>query len=82
MERKEVHAKRRIMKSDYKYLRAWCMMMGSFPEWVEAQVERAKRENAPETAVYRNNDGRWVTFDEVKSHTARQRVYVIVQSLK
>lgn len=50
----------------YDHLRAWCAMMGSYPYYVRDQIELARREDAPDDAIYRDSStGRWVTFSEV-----------------
>jgi hypothetical protein len=54
---------------DYKYIRAWGKMMGSFKYYVDDQVERAIRDKAPEDAVYQRSDGRWVQLKECKQST-------------
>ncbi len=63
---------------DYKFIRAWCKMLGSFSYFVKNEVEQARRDNAPQNAVYRNADGRWVTYDEITSERTRERVTAIV----
>ena len=66
---------------DYKFIRAWWKMLGSFSYFVKGEVEQARRDNAPQNAVYRNADGRWVTYDEITSERTRERVTAIVGSM-
>ena len=63
---------------DYKFIRAWCKMLGSFSYFVKNEAEQARHDNAPQNAVYRNADGRWVTYDEITSERTRERVTAIV----
>lgn len=56
---------------DYPYIRAWCRYMGSFPYYVRDQLVEARRDKAPERAIYKRIGGpltgeltRWFTVDE------------------
>lgn len=59
---------------DYKYIRAWGQMLGSFPSYIEGEVERAKRDHAPQTAIYRRQDGSWATFEGIQRKDTRALV--------
>ena len=37
---------------DYPYIRAWYRISGSFPYYIEQQVELARKDNAPHDAVF------------------------------
>ena len=60
-------------KLDYKYIRAWERMMASFPHYLEMQLEKARTEGAPETSIYRRDDGTWATFEDIKSENTKSR---------
>jgi hypothetical protein len=51
--------------TDYKYIRAWGYMMGSFEYYVRGQVDKARRDNAPADAIYRDDDGTWHRYANV-----------------
>lgn len=67
---------------DYKYIRAWGQMLGSFPSYIEGEVERAKRDRAPQTATYRRQDGSWATFEQVVNKETRNTVATIVKQMQ
>lgn len=55
---------------DFPYIRAWGHMMGSFQYYIDEQLRKAREDGAPETAIYRNDDGSWCTWEGIKSeHT-------------
>lgn len=64
--------------SDYKHIRAWGEMMGSFEYYIKNQQEQAATDNAPLTAIYKRGD-KWSTFDEVESEATR---WVVKQKLR
>lgn len=43
----------------YKHLFAWDTMMGSYAYWVNDQQERAKADDAPLDAIFKNSEGGW-----------------------
>lgn len=66
----------------YLYIRAWGKMSGSLPWYIERQVEQAKADNAPETAIYKRQDGSWATFGSVRSGVTRDNVAKIVRQMQ
>lgn len=66
---------------DYIYIRAWHRMTGSFDYYIEAQVEKARADKAPETAVYfsRYEGNRWITLEECAPGT-QERVKAFIRS--
>lgn len=66
---------------DYKYIRAWGIMMGSFEYYINGEIQKAKDDNAPTDAIYKK-DGVWATFSEIKSEDTKKRVAEIVESFK
>lgn len=50
---------------EYPYIRAWGKMLGSFQSYIDDQVTRAKRVNAPQNAVYIRMNNTWATIDDV-----------------
>lgn len=66
---------------NYAYIRAWGLSLGSFPEYIAGEVERARRDNAPETATYRREDGSWATFEEISSERVREQIAALVDQI-
>lgn len=54
-----------IASRSYRYIRAWGAWMGSYPYFVRETILQAARENAPQNAIYRNQDGTWRTMDDL-----------------
>lgn len=51
---------------DYLYIRAWATHVGGGAFQLKAQLERARRENAPENAIYYSvMRRRWRTVDDI-----------------
>ncbi|MBQ7895974.1 MAG: hypothetical protein IJ364_05400 [Oscillospiraceae bacterium] len=67
---------------DYLYIRAWGKMLGSFPAYIEREVEKARKAKAPQTAIYQRQDGSWATFGSVSSGETRDAVALIVKQMK
>ena len=55
---------------EYTFIRAWGLMLGSQFYYIRSEQERAAVNGAPLNAIYRNQDGYWVTTDEL---TTEQR---------
>lgn len=70
------------MEIEYKHLWAWDTMMGSHLSWKESMQAKAKQDDAPKDAVYRKEDGSWLTFGEVESEITRSRVAAIVADME
>jgi len=50
---------------EYTFIRAWGLMLGSQFYYIRSEQERASVNGAPLNAVYRNDDGYWVTTDNL-----------------
>lgn len=66
---------------DYVYIRAWGQSMGSFPNFIVGEVERARRDRAPETAIYQRDDGSWATFEGIVAEDTRNRIAALAAKL-
>lgn len=66
---------------DYVYIRAWGQTLGSFPYYIEGEVEKARHSNAPETAIYRRDDGSWATFEGIVAEDTRNRIAALAAKL-
>lgn len=50
---------------DYKYIEAWGVYMRSFNHYIRGEQAIAASLNAPLNAIYRDSEGKWLTFDEI-----------------
>jgi hypothetical protein len=64
-------------KIKYEYLYAWDVMMGSFFYYIQENQERAARENAPLDAIYRAQNGVWMTTCDIQSDQTMERLQEI-----
>lgn len=67
---------------NYPYIRAWGMMLGSIQSFIEYEVGKAERTNAPQTAIYQNQNGDWVTFEEIQFADTRERIAALVEGMR
>lgn len=51
--------------ADYPWIRKWDAFMGSCASYLKEQLALARSENAPENAIYKGDNGSWVTTDDV-----------------
>ena len=68
-----------MKKLDYLYIRAWGRMMGSFDYYIEHQVAEARADGAPQTAIYKDTDGSWHTYENCHSATKAQVDRILYQ---
>jgi len=59
---------------EYPYIVKWGRMLHSFGYFIESEIEKARRVNAPVTAVYQASDGTWITMEDLPDEI-RQRVH-------
>lgn len=63
----------------YPWIRAWGWLLGSFSYYIEEEIQRAKRSNAPPNAIFRRYtpddsgwDGKsWATTADITSPNTR-----------
>lgn len=67
----EMEEAMRDTRNDYRHLRAWCNMQGSSAAYTKGQLEQARRDKAPEDAVYWREESGWRTYSEVKNPETR-----------
>lgn len=59
----------------YPFIRAWGLHMGSFPYYVENEVQEATYENAPPRAMYRDHATKeWKTVDDMMNLDLKLRL--------
>jgi len=66
-----------MINEDYPYIIAWGKVMGSFPSYVQMQVDSARASEAPKDAIYRRAN-KWFTLDDVKQEQMKTRLIKIV----
>jgi hypothetical protein len=59
---------------DYVMIRAWGKIMGSLPYYIRDQVAIAHEDKAPGNAIYKNDDGVWMTVSDITSKLTRHQV--------
>jgi hypothetical protein len=67
---------------DYLYIRAWGQSLGSTNIFIEEEVRKARKDHAPETAIYHRQDGTWATFEEIDSEKTKEYIASIVVRLR
>lgn len=67
---------------DYPYIRAYGLLLGSFQSYIDSEVEKARRTNAPQTAVSQYQDGSWATFEDITFSDTRDRIASIVAEMQ
>lgn len=71
-----------MSKIKYKYLYAWDRMMGSLGSWFQMNQQRATEEKAPETAIYRDVNGKWHVFEDIQNMETKNRIQNMVVEMK
>ena len=66
---------------DYIMIRAWGQFMGSMNYYIRDQISIAKEDKAPHNAIYKSDEGEWVTIESVKS-PARETVERIAAQIQ
>jgi len=59
---------------DYIMIRAWGKVMSSMPYYIRDQVAIAHEDKAPGNAIYKNDEGVWMTVDDITNALTRQQV--------
>lgn len=59
---------------DYIMIRAWGKLMSSMPYYIRDQIAIAHEDKAPTNAIYKNDDGVWMTVSDIKSKLTRVQV--------
>lgn len=66
---------------DYRHIRAWGLMMGSFEYYIKEQQEKAFADGAPLDAIYKRG-GTWALYSEVESEVTRESVDQWLRGMK
>jgi hypothetical protein len=69
---------------DFPYIRAWGRMMGSNQSYIDAEVEKAREENAPPTAIYKNSGNRvgWSTYEDITREDTKHLIDALMRNPK
>jgi len=73
--------KKQVKHADYVYIRAWGRLMQSFPYYIESQVEQARMEGAPPTAIYKGDEG-WECYEGISSDDTKGIIRRFVREYK
>jgi hypothetical protein len=63
---------------DYIYIRAWGKMMGSNSTYTERVIDRARREGAPQTAIYLSANDGWRTYEQITNPETKRIIDQLV----
>ena len=66
-----------VMKA-YPYIRAWGIALKSMNPYIEWQIKLAAKDDAPERAVFRDMEDKWITIDDCVPGT-QERIEEIVK---
>lgn len=67
---------------EYKAIAAWGKMLGSFQYFIDAETERARKDGAPEDAIYRDSiDDHWHTVRDIHSDRTARRLASIMEEM-
>jgi hypothetical protein len=64
--------------TEYRHIRAWGRMMGSRDYYIQDQIEQARKDKAPQDAIYRTSEGRWRVFSDVTRPDTRSTIESIL----
>lgn len=67
---------------DYLYIRAWGKVMGSLSYYIRDMLATAKEDKAPGNAIYKNEEGEWMTMNDVKDGNTRRQVEQIAERIQ
>lgn len=59
-------------KPSYYLIRAWGQYMGSTSDYINAMVDAAQSQNAPENAIFLGPDNKWRTINVIKDGWKRE----------
>ena len=57
---------------DYRYIKAWGRMMGSFAYYIRDEQAKASKDNAPLDAIYYKSEDGWHVYSEVTNQETRR----------
>jgi hypothetical protein len=51
---------------DYIAIRRWGIMLGSMRYYIDDQVNQARKDKAPQDAIYKRDNGTWARLRDIK----------------
>lgn len=66
---------------EYKHIRAWGLMMGSFEYYIKQQQAEASEDNAPLDAIYKRG-GTWFLFRDIENEQTKEQVKYYLSQMK
>lgn len=66
---------------DYLYIRAWGIVGNRDYRETECNLEMARKEGAPMSAIYKMEDGTWKTFEDVTSEGIKELLLIAAADL-
>lgn len=57
---------------DYLAIRLWGQKLGSYGYYIEDQVNQARKDNAPQDAIYKRDNGTWARLSDIKDLDKRK----------
>ena len=71
------------MSMDYLYIRAWGRLLKSYLYYIQGEVEKAREDNAPEDATFKDSNGTWHRWSEMADSTPNKHtVAAYVEMMK
>lgn len=68
------------MSFKYPFIRAWCEIVRSYPDYMIMEVEKAEKENAPYNAIYKEHETeQWKIVEDITDPETKLRVYEIAE---
>ncbi|GAH43340.1 unnamed protein product [marine sediment metagenome] len=67
-------------KKPYNYIRAWESFLGSYPYYINQQIELARQDEAPDNAIFKAL-GYWQTFDDIPFQNIKDTVSFMADGL-
>ncbi len=63
-----------VPEQEYKWIRKWGEMFSYPAYYTENALMVARRDGAPQNAIYKDDRGSWVTTDDISSLTMRKNL--------
>ena len=66
------------IKYQYRYIRAWGIMMHSYEYYIRDQIELARKDKAPEDAIFKDIDGVWYCYSNMDDSNPHKDVVAAI----
>ena len=72
-----------MAKFDYPYIRAWGKMMSSGQYYIIGEIEKARKDNAPQDATFWSiTRGEWATFSTITNENTKRLIEQLVKEFQ